>query len=159
MLGGVFWSNIYRESELSLRFVKGECCWVKGLGDWGLNFKLSRWGAEAEDRIGPGDGKSRLDSFLLLLGSELRLLAGLWEKEKLVLTLPFPLLFALYKLLLPLLLLWGLGREIYNKNTKENIHTWCWCPNTLKQYIATSAPSKTAMECSSFRYERLFYII
>lgn len=53
-----------------------------------------------------------MDSFLLMPESELRLLMELWEKEKLVLMLSFPFLFVLYKLLLPLLLLWGLGPEL-----------------------------------------------
>lgn len=69
--------------------------------------------------------KSGLDSFLLMVGSELRLLVELWEKEKLVLMLSFPFLFALFKLSLPLLLLlllllWGLGPKLYNKKNKEN---------------------------------------
>lgn len=58
-----------------------------------------------------------MDSFLLMVGSELRLLVELWEKEKLVLMLSFPFLFALFKLSLPLLLLlllllWGLGPKL-----------------------------------------------
>lgn len=100
--------------------MKGECCWIKGLGDEGLNFMLSRLGAD-EDRIVKAGGWSRSDSFLLLVKSELWLLVVLWGKGTLVLMFSFPFLFALYKLLLPLLLLWGLGSELYNKQNKENI--------------------------------------
>lgn len=101
--------------------MKGECCWIKGPGDEGLNFMLSRLGAEDEDRIVKAGGLSRLDSFLLLVESELWLLVVLWGKGTLVLMFSFPFLFALYKPLLPLLLLWGLGSELYNKQNKENI--------------------------------------
>lgn len=82
---------------------------------------LSRLGAEDEDRIVKAGGLSRLDSFLLLVESELWLLVVLWGKGTLVLMFSFPFLFALYKPLLPLLLLWGLGSELYNKQNKENI--------------------------------------
>lgn len=99
----------------------GECCWIKGLGDEGLNFMLSVLGAEDEDLIVKAEGLSGLDSFLLLVESELWLLVVLWGKGTLILMFSFPFLFALFKLLLPLLLLWGLGSELYNKQNKENI--------------------------------------
>lgn len=86
--------------------MKGECCWVKGLGDEGLNFMLSRPGDG--DRIVSAGGKSRLESFLLMVESEL------WETGMLVLMFSDPFLFALCKPLLPLLLPWGLGLDLYN---------------------------------------------
>lgn len=99
----------YRESGLSLRDMKGECCWIKGLGDEGLNFMLSRPGDEVRNVT--AGGRSRLDSFLLMEESEFRLLEVLCGK-RLVLMISVPFLFALYKLLLPLLLLWALRPEL-----------------------------------------------